>query len=182
MRYHLKLGIDLLLSILSMIGYKLIYGRGSLRGPILGLGKRLDLNIRNGGTLRFGDIRSRGGLNVFCDGGNIVFGDGVFFNRNCSINSMKSIVIGSDTLLGEGVKIYDHNHFLDESGAVDKSLFDIESIAIGCGCWIGSNVVILKGVSICDRVVIGANSVVTKSITESGVYVASSSSLLRRIG
>ena len=34
----------------------------------------------------------------------------VFMNNYCSINCLENIEIGENTLFGEGVKIYDHNH------------------------------------------------------------------------
>ena len=39
-----------------------------------------------------------------------------------------------------------------------------ESVAIGSGCWIGENVVILPGVSVGDKAIIGAGSIVTNDI------------------
>jgi acetyltransferase-like isoleucine patch superfamily enzyme len=51
---------------------------------------------------------------------------------------------------------------------------------IGNGVSIGTNATILP-VTICDRVVIGAGAVVTKDITESGIYAGNPARLLRRL-
>ena len=53
-------------------------------------------------------------------------------------------------------------------------------ITVGNDVSIGSGATILA-VSICDGVVIGAGSVVTKSITEKGVYAGNPAKLLRRL-
>ena len=45
---------------------------------------------------------------------------------------------------------------------------------------IGTNVTVLP-VTICDQVVVGAGSVVTKDITEPGIYVGNPARLLRRL-
>jgi len=97
----------------------------------------------------------------------LTIGPNVFFNNYCSINCLESINIGDGTMFGEGVKLYDHNHLIDNTGeniitAADK--FTTAAITIGKNCWIGSNVTILKGVSIGDNVVIGANCLIYKSI------------------
>lgn len=137
------------------------------------------LKLRNNGKIHIGAIKTRCSLRVFSDGGKVEIKDGCFFNNNCSINSMTSITIGENTIFGENVKIYDHDHIFDESTGVNKSQFKCSPISIGKNCWIGSNVIILKGVDICDNVLIAAGSTVTHSITQSGVYVPQSGPLRR---
>ena len=51
---------------------------------------------------------------------------------------------------------------------------------IGCHVSIGTNATILP-VSICDGVVIGAGSVVTRDISEAGIYAGNPARLLRRL-
>ena len=92
-------------------------------------------------------------------------GKNVFFNRGASINCRKRIVIGSDCLFGENVKLYDHNHkFRDKDLPIATQGYVHGAIEIGKNCWIGSNVIILKGVTIGDNVVIGANCTIDKSV------------------
>lgn len=160
---------------------RLIYGPKRLRGPMFGHGRGLRLRIRNGGSVRFGKVIARDSLSVFCDGGSIVIGDRAFFNNHCSLNSMLSLTIGEHTLLGEGVRIYDHDHALDERNLPIKDKFKCQAVSIGANCWIGSNVTILKGVSLCDGVVIGSGAVVSKSIDRPGTYVAKDLARLTRI-
>ncbi|HIR34576.1 MAG TPA: acyltransferase [Candidatus Faecimorpha stercoravium] len=107
-------------------------------------------------------------------GGNIVFGYNNFFNTNCRIISMGSITIGDNNLFGPNVVVVDHNHiYSDSSELICKQGFSIAPVKIGSDIWVGSNVTICEGVEICDHVVIGANSVVAKSILKPGVYVGS---------
>lgn len=93
-------------------------------------------------------------------------GQGVFFNNYCSVNCLEKIEIGDDTIFGEGVKLYDHNHLIEkgEFFFVEKEKYTKSPIIIGRNCWIGSNVVILKGVTIGDNSIIGAGCVVHKSV------------------
>ena len=128
------------------------------------------VRLRSGGSISCSHVKFRRRCSIFADGGQVNIGKGTFLNNDCSINSNQSVVIGANTLLGEGVKIYDHNHRVID-GVVSHSELDSAPVSIGSDCWIGSNVVILPGVSICDKVIIGAGSVVTKNITIPGTYV-----------
>ena len=55
-------------------------------------------------------------------------------------------------------------------------------VNIGNDVFIGIKSIIMPGVSICDKVVIGVNTVVTKSITKSGVYVGSPAKFIKEYG
>lgn len=99
-------------------------------------------------------------------------GRNVFFNNYCSINCLEKIEIGENTMFGEGVKIYDHNHsfgYKSNNLIVAKDKFETAPVSIGKNCWIGSNVTILKGVTIGDNVVIGANNLIYQSIADNTV-------------
>ena len=78
------------------------------------------------------------------------------------------VTIGQDCFIGHGVMFI--NDLFSEGGPArgDKSKW--KSTQIGNHVSIGSNATILP-VSVCDEVVIGAGAVVTKNITEPGVYV-----------
>ena len=77
------------------------------------------------------------------------------------------VEIGSDCFVGHGVMFI--NDLFDKGGPArgDKSLW--RATSIGDRVSIGSNATVLP-VSICSDVVIGAGSVVTKDITDPGVY------------
>lgn len=98
----------------------------------------------------------------------------VFINNYCSINCLKSIEIGENTLFGEGVKIYDHNHaYQSENGElkVSHQEFTYGSVKIGRNCWLGSNVVVLKGVEIGDNCIIGAGCIIHENIPPNSIVV-----------
>lgn len=108
--------------------------------------------------------------------GKIAIGDHCFFNNACSLNCFSSITIGDGTIFGEGVKVYDHNHkFADPSKSIKEQGYSIGAVSIGTHCWIGSNVVLLKGAEIGDHCVIGAGCVVEDKV-ESGSIVKLSAS------
>jgi acetyltransferase-like isoleucine patch superfamily enzyme len=169
--------IFLFFSNIRLYFFKVIYV-GRFKAPLSLLSLCFpSLRIRNKGKVEIGKIKCRFGCNFFSDGGRITIGDGTFFNNYCSVNSRYRVVIGCNSLLGEGVKIYDHNHKINVDNTVSKTEFVTSSVIIGDDCWIGSNSIILPGVEICNNVTIGAGTVVTKSIVEAGVYVSSGNKL-----
>ncbi|GAB4247490.1 MAG: acyltransferase [Ekhidna sp.] len=86
------------------------------------------------------------------------------------------VTIGEDCFIGHGV-MFVNDVFCDGKPAGgDTSKW--RSTYVGNQVSIGSNATILP-VSICDNVVIGAGAVVTKDITESGVYAGSPAKKLR---
>jgi maltose O-acetyltransferase len=100
----------------------------------------------------------------FCDYGyNIHIGDKVFFNFNCVVLDVAQVTIGSRTLLGPNVQIYTATHPMNHQQRA-SGLEYAKPITIGEDVWIGGGAIICPGVTIGDRSVIGAGSVVTKDI------------------
>ena len=88
------------------------------------------------------------------------------------------VTIGNDCFIGHGV-VFINDLFSEGSPANgNKDLW--KSTSIGNRVSIGSNATILP-INICDNVVIGAGSVVTKKITESGVYVGNPAIKIKEI-
>jgi len=100
----------------------------------------------------------------FCDyGTNIILGKKVFFNFNCVVLDVTTVTIGDNVLFGPAVQVYTATHPLS---AVErrKWLEAAKPITIGSDVWVGGGAIICPGVTIGDRSVIGAGSVVTKDI------------------
>lgn len=118
-------------------------------------------------------------------GATLSVGQNVFFNNFCSVNCLGSISIGEDTLFGEGVKIYDHNHSYNYSSdklTVAREKFNIGAVKIGKNCWIGSNVTILNNVEIGDNVIIGSNCLIYQSVPANSIVRNKAELLIQPIG
>src|SRR5690349_10007535 len=102
----------------------------------------------------------------FCDyGTNISLGTKVFFNFNCVVLDVMQVTIGNNVLFGPAVQIYTATHPID---AVErrKWLEFAKPITIGSDVWVGGVAIICPGVTIGERSVIGAGSVVTRDIPD----------------
>lgn len=86
--------------------------------------------------------------------------DNCFFNNNCSINCLKNIYIGANSIFGENVLFYDHDHKFSKNLGAQTPGFISENIHIGKNCWIGAGVIILKGTVIGDNSVVAAGTIV----------------------
>ena len=107
------------------------------------------------------------------DNAKIEIGRNCFFNHGCSINALESITIGDNCIFGENVKIYDHNHrFADKDMTIKNQGYTTSPVNIGNKCWIGSNVIILKGTEIGNSCVIGAGCVVTGRIPDYSIVTS----------
>ncbi|WP_295682350.1 sugar O-acetyltransferase [uncultured Nevskia sp.] len=117
----------------------------------------------------------------FCDyGTNIVLGTKVFFNFNCVVLDVMPVTIGDNVLFGPAVQIYTATHPIS---AVErrKWLESARPITIGSDVWVGGGAVICPGVTIGDRSVIGAGSVVTRDIPPDVFAAGNPARVVRRL-
>src|SRR5262245_3672789 len=99
----------------------------------------------------------------FCDyGSNIHLGNRVFFNFNCVVLDVCEVRIGDFTLFAPAVQILTATHPLNAELRRKREF--AKPIAIGADVWVGGGAIICPGVTIGDRAVIGAGSVVTRDI------------------
>ncbi|WP_442592977.1 sugar O-acetyltransferase [Parapusillimonas sp. JC17] len=122
------------------------------------------------------DVFASGGDSVwmqppfFCDyGANIELGERVFFNFNCVVLDVCLVRIGSYTLFGPAVQIYTPMHPFNAELRRREEFG--KPVDIGSDVWVGGGAIILPGVHIGSRAVIGAGSVVTRDVPE-GVFAA----------
>jgi maltose O-acetyltransferase len=105
-----------------------------------------------------------------CDyGSNIHVGAQVFFNFGCVVLDVCEVRIGDYTLFGPAVQILTPLHPWDAQSRRSREFG--KPVLIGSDVWIGGGALVLAGVHVGSRSVIGAGSVVARDIPE-GVFAA----------
>lgn len=117
----------------------------------------------------------------------ISIGKNVQINDYVHIGAVGSITIGDNVLMASKIYISDHNH-----GSYDELISDhpmslpidrkavCKPVVIGDNVWLGESVCILSGVTIGEGSVVGALSVVTKSIPPYSIAVGSPAKVVKR--
>lgn len=111
---------------------------------------------------------------------------------NCTFVDNNRIDIGSNVLIASDVKIYTATHTVDVEGRTNSPE---NKKASGCFCrtysrpikiednvWIGGGAILLPGVTIGNSSVVGAGSVVTRSIPANCVAVGNPCRVIKHVG
>ena len=132
------------------------------------------------------DLFASGGDTVWletpfrCDyGTNIHLGEKVYFNFDCVILDVCKVRIGNHVFIAPGVHIYTATHPLE--AALRRTQEFGKPITIGSDVWIGGKAIICPGVTIGDRSVIGAGSVVTKDVPAGVVVAGNPAKVIRKL-
>jgi len=112
----------------------------------------------------------------------IIIGSRVTATANLQIAAMSKIIIEDDVMFASNINITDGLHGYENANEPYKyqKISNIAPILIKKGCWIGQNVVILPGVTIGEFTIIGANSVVTKSIPDRCIAVGVPAKVIKK--
>ena len=151
------------------------------RGGMFNIGKNFAMN--NG--IKGNPIGCYERCTFFVDRGAVLtIGDNVGMSQAALI-CHKSITIGNNVKIGGGVCIYDTDfHSLDP--VIRRSSEDLKNraekpVVIGNDVFIGAKSIILKGVTIRENSVIGAGSVVTKSVPANQIWAGNPAKFIRSI-
>ena len=139
------------------------------------------LSPQGGGTIAIGkDCYLYRGSQLYSMGGAILIGDNCSVNPNSVLYGAGGLTIGNGVRIAASSTIVPANHiFSDRNRFIYKQGLDKKGINIEDDVWIASGVRVLDGVTIRKGCVIGANSVVTKSTEEYGIYVGVPAKLIK---
>ena len=136
----------------------------SLLSSISGNKTKTRIEVRSGAYLLIGDNVGLSGVTVFC---------------------FENITIGNNTKIGFGSHIYDTDfHSLDpqiRNSYKDQLFAKKRPVHIGKNVFIGTQSIVLKGVTIGDNSIIAAGSVVTKNIPSNEIWGGNPAKFLRKI-
>jgi acetyltransferase-like isoleucine patch superfamily enzyme len=103
----------------------------------------------------------------------LIIREGAGIGMGATISAAKRVVIGRNALFARNVYISDHRHAYENihTPIENQGICGVQEVEIGDETWIGQNACVLPGVKIGRHCVIGANSVVTRSIPDYTVAV-----------
>jgi acetyltransferase-like isoleucine patch superfamily enzyme len=165
----------------ARIHYELARRRAFARWPLHGN----VLEMLREGRLELGD----GVLfepNVWLTGAGaarIRIGDGTFLNMGVQVASLELVEIGAHCMFANGCFVTDADHrFDDPEKPVPWQGFTTKGpTRIGDNVWCGANVVITSGVTVGERCVIGANSVVNRDLPAFSIAVGAPAKVVKTI-
>lgn len=113
----------------------------------------------------------------------IRIGSGTFLNLGVMVAAMDLVEIGDHCMLANGCFVTDSNHRFDdpEMPVPWQGFTSRGPTRIGDNVWLGANVVVTSGVTIGERCVVGANSVVTADLPPFSVAVGAPARVVRTI-
>lgn len=101
----------------------------------------------------------------------IVLGNNVSIHPLCYLDGEGGLIIGDNVSIAHNTSIITFNHSWDNKDIPIKyNPLTYDRITIGDDVWVGAGVKILSGVSIGNRCIIAAGSVVTKNCDENSIY------------
>ena len=115
--------------------------------------------------------------------GRIRIGTGTFLNMGVQVAAMELVEIGAHCMFANGCFVSDADHrFDDPDKPVPWQGFTTKGpTRVGDNVWCGANVVITSGVTVGERCVIGANSVVTRDLPPFSIAAGAPAKVLRTI-
>ena len=120
---------------------------------------------------------------TIADEGRVSIGEGCFLNIGTMVAAQGLVEIGDHVMFANGCFISDASHAYDRDDipVTWQGFTSKGPTRIGSNCWFGVNCVVSSGVTIGDRCVIGANSVVTKDLPPGVIAAGAPAKVIREI-
>ena len=176
----------------------LLTGRKTCRlepGARLARGARIANAQPSSDAIRIGaNSLIAGQLMTFAHGGRIIIGQYCYVGENSRVWSGASVTMGNYVLIAHNVMIMDNfthpidfqarrEHARATMGGRHAATIDLgdRPIVIGDDVWIGANSIIMRGVSIGDRAIISAGSVVREDVPADAVVSGNPAAIVRSL-
>lgn len=162
---------------------RLVHGSKLKFNPVTCLALSDEVYLSKESRIDFGKrLRTRGGcvFNVQ-NSGSLRFGSDVFLNKGCQFNCRSSISVGDGCEFGSNVLVYDHDHDYRNPGGIKAKRFNMCDVAIGNNCWIGSNVIMLRGTVIGDGCIVAAGTVLKGEYPSNSLIIEKRETVVRAV-
>lgn len=146
------------------------------------IGRRCTVHLSGG--IEIGDnvrIGNDARLSLYGNDASLIIHDNVWAGSNISIITASPVEIESGVLLASYISIMGHNHGMSPESMESYGGQPLlpKSVPIKHGVWIGERVCILPGVTIGEKAIIGAGSVVTKDVPDYSIVAGNPARILK---
>jgi acetyltransferase-like isoleucine patch superfamily enzyme len=158
--------------------------RGVQIGKGCYVGRGVEISLGEGAALTLGErvvLNDRAAFFIG-SGCSVAIGDDTYIGRYCEIACNSHLKIGRHCAIAAFCTIIDTDHgYRDPLLPVNSQELEINPVVIGDEVWIGYKATVLRGVELGTHSVIGANSVVTRSVAPYSVAAGSPASVIKQI-
>lgn len=112
----------------------------------------------------------------------IRIGEHCYLGYHLSILAGADVMIGNRVLMASDILITTEAHGMDPESEIpymDQPL-SVAPVSIGDGCWLGEKVMVMPGVTIGEKSIIGAGSIVTKDIPAFSIAVGNPARVIKK--
>ncbi len=134
-------------------------------------GRRLQLQVARGAEIRFGRLSWIGdGTKIRCHEGFVEIGAKAVLGQEITISAYKQVRIGEQCVIADRAMFIDFDHGVVEvERPIREQGIYKRDVIIGANCWIGYGACILRGVTVGDNAIVGANAVVADDVPANAV-------------
>ena len=162
--------------LLTPTGRRMSLGRHAVPGP-----PRDDRRSAAARSIHFGRWVWIGhGTKIRCHEGEVSIGDKTVMGQECTISAYQHVSIGEQCILADRVMLIDFDHNVAE---VERPIrvqgIYKRDMRVGNNVWIGHGAQILRGVTVGDNAIVGADAVVTKDVPANAVVGGVPARILR---
>jgi acetyltransferase-like isoleucine patch superfamily enzyme len=156
-------------------------GRRLRLGGLAFIGPKVVLQIGKRAEIRLGRWSWIGhGTKIRCHEGVVEIGAKTVLGQECTISAYQHVSIGRECVIADRVMLIDFDHGVVE---VDRPIrlqgIYKRDVRVGNNVWIGYGACILRGVTVGDNAIVGANSVVSKDVPANAVAAGAPVRVLR---
>lgn len=168
-------------------GVKLKYKHYIIVGNGVTIEDNVELNGLSINGIKLGDnVKIGSNTIIACTGSFKKIGQGIEIGSNsgvgdyCFFGAAGGIKVGKDVIMGQNVRFHSENHNFQRLDVPikEQGVTNI-GIEIGDDCWIGSGAVFLDGVTVGEGCVIGANTLINKSVPSHSIVVGNPMKIIK---
>jgi acetyltransferase-like isoleucine patch superfamily enzyme len=175
---------------------QILYREPLLRFRCEALGRGVNLGgaipqIYGNGRIRIGENTAIGGKNTWLVGfpwggdAELIIGDRVEVGYQTTLSVATRLTIGDGTIMAANVQIYDNpSHPLSPTRRLSHEPLrpdECAAVTIGTNVWVGSNAMIMRGVTIGDNSVVAAGAIVTRDVAPNTLVGGNPAKVIREI-